>query len=253
MGHVLAYHRPAELGEALTLLARPGVPTAVLAGGTSFNARRPGVAAPAVEVVDLQALGLDGIEPVGGAPGATSLRLGAMARLDDLVHDERVPAVLRELARRELPSTLRTLATVGGTVVAGGWESELLAGLLAHDAVVEIAVTGSGVRELPLADLLGAPGGLHGRVVTSVTVATDGVGAAARTGRTPGDVPIVAAVAHRDTGGRVRVAMSGVAPTPVLVDDPSSLQPPGDFRGSTEYRRTVAAVLFDRVRTEVQP
>jgi CO/xanthine dehydrogenase FAD-binding subunit len=44
-----------------------------------------------------------------------------------------------------------------------------------------------------------------------------------------------------------------VAPTPVLVDDGSidALDPPGDYRGSAEYRRHLAAVLSARVREEL--
>jgi CO/xanthine dehydrogenase FAD-binding subunit len=43
--------------------------------------------------------------------------------------------------------------------------------------------------------------------------------------------------------------MTGVAVTPVLVDrdDLGSLQPPGDFRGSPDYRRQLAGVLTGRV------
>ena len=46
-----------------------------------------------------------------------------------------------------------------------------------------------------------------------------------------------------------RVALTGVAATPVLVDPSAldSLDPPGDFRGSPEYRREVAGVLTKRV------
>ena len=61
---------------------------------------------------------------------AGTLTLGATTTLQAVVDDQRVPTVLRELARRELPSTMRTLATVAGTVAAGGWQSELLAALL---------------------------------------------------------------------------------------------------------------------------
>jgi CO/xanthine dehydrogenase FAD-binding subunit len=148
---------------------------------------------------------------------------------------------------------MRTLATVGGTVVAGGWESELLAGLLAHDAAVHLAAPGPGTQpdQRPLAALLADPQTLAGRIITAVDVCTDGRVAVARTGRTPRGTPIVAAVARRDATGTVRVAMSGVAATPVVVDHPAALRPPGDFRGSPGYRAELAAVLHARVTAEV--
>lgn len=234
MAQVAAYHRPDGLDQALELLASPG--RVALGGGTVLNADRE---PPAVEVVDLQALGLDRIDGDG-----SRLSLGAMVTLDRVADEPAVPSWLQDLARAELPSTLRTLATVGGTVAAGGPESALLAGLLAAGARVELA----GGEPCPLADLLvdGLP---DGALVTGISVDGTGTAGIATTGRTPADVPIVAAIAHRGADGTVAVALTGVAGTPVLVDpaDPAAgLDPPGDFRGSPAYRRHLATVLTAR-------
>jgi hypothetical protein len=43
-----------------------------------------------------------------------------------------------------------------------------------------------------------------------------------------------------------RVALSGVAKTPILVDAADVVEPPGDFRGSSEYRRALAEILVAR-------
>ena len=228
MTRVVAYHRPASLDEAVELLAGPGrVP---LAGGTVVN-----TAGRAAEVVDLQALGLDAVDPDAG-------RLGAMVRLQAIVDSDALPTLIRDLARRELPSTLRTIATVGGTVACGGRDSALLAALLVHGAVVEL----HGAGPVPLADVLAD--GVGDRLVTAVRFEPDGAGAFEATGRTPADVPIVGAVG-RLVDGRVRVARTGVAPTPVEVDpaDPAAgLEPAGDFRGSSGYRLHLASVLATR-------
>jgi len=236
---VAAYHRPTDLAEALDLLADPHrVP---LAGGTVLNADR---LPSELEAVDLQDLGLGSVEVVGAADGRR-LTAGAMVRLEELrrlVADD----LLAEAARRELPSSLRTLATIGGTIAAGDPDSVLLAALLVSDCVVETA-DGS-TRSLP--ELLANP---NRALITGVRCALDGPGCVHATGRTPMDTPIVAALGRR-VGDRVMVALTGVAPTPVLVDpgNPSSgLEPPSDFRGSADYRRRLATVLAGRVMEEL--
>jgi CO/xanthine dehydrogenase FAD-binding subunit len=241
---VVAYHRPTSLEEALVLLARPG--TAVRAGG-----RPPGVEAPGatVELVDLQALGLHGIEELP----AGRLRLGGQATLEAIAGDERVPALLRLLAQREEPSSLRTLTTVAAVVAGADPESELLAGLLAHDAEVDLARP-EGVTTAPLASVLDPARRSGAEVLLALTVDRTGRSAVSRTGRTPADRSIVAAVARRPDGGAVRLALTGVAPTPVLLDGVAALDalaPPGDFRGTAPYRAHLARVHAARVLEEV--
>jgi len=241
MPKVVGYHRPATVEEAIGLLAQPNA--AVLAGGTRVNATP--FANPVV-AVDLQSLGLSGIAD----DGSGALRIGAATTLQQIVDSPSVPALLRELARREAPSTLRTLATVGGTLAAGGWESEFLTALLACDTEVELR-SSAGSRTVGLEALLADCELLRGTLITSVTVHADGVLAADHTGRTPGDTAIVSAVARRSPAGAVAVAASGVAATPVRVTNLASLTPPADFRGSTEYRKHLAAVLVARVTKAV--
>lgn len=237
---VAAYYRPKTVEEALALLAGPDrIP---LGGGTVINADRE---RSDIEVVDLQALALDSIELSG--PG---LQIGAMATFDALSQHAGLPDAIREIARAEQPSTLRTLATVGGLIASADPDSMLLAALLVSDAVVTVLSGGAEAisRDRPLADLLveGVP---DGAIVTSVLIDPSGEMARVATGRTPADVPIVSAVARRDSSG-VSLALTGVAPTPVLVDpaDPTvELSPTADFRGSSQYRLELAQVLATRV------
>lgn len=232
-----SYSRPASLVEALALLERP---TAVaLGGGTRVNAA---AAAEPVELVDLQALGLDRIEPLSGG----AVRLGATVRLQQLAESCVVPPAVREAARREQPSTLRSQATLGGAVATADPESELLAALLVHDAVASVAGSG-GSESLPLTELFAQLPLAAGRVITAVTIDVTGRSAVARVGRTEADRPIVAAAARVTDDGDLRLALSGVAATPVLVDGLDELEPPDDFRGSSEYRRALAEVLSERV------
>ena len=239
---VTAYHRPASLDEALDLLSAPE--RVALGGGTTLNADRE----PSdLEAVDLQSLGLDAIT----ATGDGWVRIGATATLDDIRRCELLPDSLRDLGRAEQPSTLRTLATAGGLVAKAPAESLLLAGLLAHDAQVELAGPTS---EWSLAELLAA-GLPSGSLITAVTVDPSGRTATASTGRTPADVPIVGAYGRR-IEGFVAMALTGVAGHPVLVDvyDPTAgLEPAGDFRGSRQYRLHLAGTLTARVMQELYP
>jgi len=224
MATVRSYERPATIEAAVAALRRAG--SVVLGGGTLLNAQPT---PEPVALVDLQALPLLRIEETG----AHSLSIGAGVRLQALVEHPAVPPAVREAARRELPSTLRAVATVGGCVAAAEPDSELYAALLVHDLVVATA---------------------DGLFVTAVEIATDGACAWARTARTPADRPIVAAFVRRRPDGETRLALTGVAPRPVLVDpdELDELEPPGDFRGSSAYRRALAATLSARALEEVE-
>lgn len=240
---ITQYHRPSSVDDAVDLLQKPG--SVPLGGGTVVTVLSDHTS---TTVVDLQDLDIAGITTI-----AESTRIGAMARLQDLVESSVVPPVIRELAHREAPNTIRNAATIGGTIGAMDPESELLAGLLAFGASVTVTGT-TGSTEHPLDGLLDDPGLLEGAIITSVSVPSGGVAAADRTARTPRDQPIVAAVAHRDDNGATVIAMSGVAGRPVIVDPDAleDLDPPADFRGSGEYRKHLALVLARRVADAVE-
>ena len=235
MPRVVAYLRPSTLDEAVELLGSDA--RVALAGGTTVRHR---VGDDPVELVDLQGLDLGALD--------AERSLGAMVRLDELVETPDLPELIRWAARCELPSTLRSLATVGGTVGAADPESVLLAALLAHDAVVRLADDSA----RPRAEVL-ATGLEPSELVVAVEIDSTGPGAYAVTARTPADTPIVAVVGRTADDGGLRLAMTGVAPTPVLVDVDAidGLDPPGDFRGSATYRRHLADVLAGRVREEL--
>lgn len=237
MNTIAAYHRPASLDEAVSLLARTEVTTTVVAGGTAFNTVP---LPPNTEVVDVQEAVAAGVEL-----RTDRVVFGAMTRLADLIAADETPALLVELARREGPNTLRNAATIGGVVASGHPESELVAGLLVHDA--RVTVTGA-AAEIPLDSLMAEWSLLDRAVITSVSVGIGGETASDRTGRTPADTAIVAA-AGRVVPDGIRIALTGVAAHPVLVDPEnlSSLNPPADFRGSSEYRLELAELLTKRV------
>jgi CO/xanthine dehydrogenase FAD-binding subunit len=238
MQTISGYHRPDDLEEAIALLNRSDTATLVVAGATRVGAGLD----TGDEVVDIQAFADDSITSDGD-----SISYGSMVRLQHLVDHESTPPLLAETARREGPNTLRNAATIGGTVATADSESELVAGLLAHEARIAIARS-EGTIEVPLEELLDDRSLLTGGIITSITVDGSGETASARTGRTPADTSIVAAAGRVVVDG-FRIALTGVAAHPVLVDpaDVEQLEPPGDFRGSSKYRRELARVLTKRV------
>jgi xanthine dehydrogenase YagS FAD-binding subunit len=107
-----AYGRAATVDDALTVAREPG--TAILAGGTELlNWMRLGVVSPE-RVIDISRVqGLANIEPLPGG----GLRIGALARLNDVAGDTRVSSqwpVLSEAIHKAASAQLRNLATIGG-------------------------------------------------------------------------------------------------------------------------------------------
>lgn len=263
------YHRPESLDEALRLIRPPvAVP---LGGGTVLLPSRD----PAVEeVVDLSRLGLTCIRAVEGG-----IRIGATTPLQHLLESpllaERTGGQMGPVLRLTASRNLRGQATVGGTVAAGGPENPLLVLLLALDARLTVYQ--------PEPTYISLEGFLEGRddllrqgaLITELFIPsaspTCRVGFA-HVGRTPRDRPIVCAAACVDVDGgicrEVHLALGGVArhplrardaeaflqgrpPTPEAIQEAAdraalSLDPPGDFRGSPEYRRAMAGVLARR-------
>lgn len=239
MHQLVGYHRPKSIADAAGLLDHPN--RMALAGGTTIS--HDGGGNP-VELVDLQSLGLSGISANG-----SQVEIGATATLQALVDSDLIPDLIRDAAKADQPSTLRGLATVGGSVGAASGESVLVAALLVHEATVAFADERSVRLEEVLADGLS-----QGDLIVSISVSPEGATAMAATGRTPQDVPIVAAVGRAGAGADgTLLAVCGVGPTPQLVTEASlgQLDPPGDFRGTAAYRMHLAEVLTARVLEEL--
>jgi carbon-monoxide dehydrogenase medium subunit len=265
MSRISEYRRPDTLDEVLNLLQRDQT-TAPLAGGTDLV---PSQASDVQTVVDLQALGLNHLSVEG-----FRVRIGAMVPLQRLIESPAGGEFLAEAARLEGPITYRNAATVGGIIATGASLSQVLIALLTLDAEVHLRLPDPAIVSLDR--MLDKPRKfLSGGLITGITaLSADGAPgvAMARVARTPRDKPIVA-VAVRvtregDLCGGVRIALAGVADRPIrayeaedrlngepfdkgLVDIAVAvvaehLNPPSDFKGSSEYRREMAAVLTRR-------
>ena len=138
MPATLEYLRPTTLGDALTLLRRPGVRTVPLAGGVWLVPRLrrdvdvpTSLYEPVDAVVDLADLGLSYVE-LDGQPGNGSLRLGATTTLeqisDSAVCQQLAGGLLAQAAQRAAPLNQRNAATLAGVALGAEVDVGIAAG-----------------------------------------------------------------------------------------------------------------------------
>ena len=99
MPSVLAYHRPESLDEAQKLASQ--INTVLIGGGTLVIPEVLSNPTSEVEIIDLQAVGLAGISSEL-IDGRSSIKIGAMTRLSDLMENQEIPTLLQELSTKEL-------------------------------------------------------------------------------------------------------------------------------------------------------
>jgi len=246
---IIEYHRPQTLDEALSLLARSGLKTLPLGGGTLLN--RP--SDERFAVVDLQALGLNALERRGN-----SLSLGAMVTLQALLESPGLHPALDAAIRHEASYNLRQVATLAGTLVSADGYSPFATALLAMDASLELKSATTPASRMSLGDFLPVRGDdLSGRLITSMTLPLNVSLAYEAVARAPFDLPIVCVALARWPSGRTRLALGGFGDAPVLaLDGPepggievaarNAFSQAGDEWASAEYRQDVAATLAQR-------
>jgi aerobic-type carbon monoxide dehydrogenase small subunit (CoxS/CutS family)/CO/xanthine dehydrogenase FAD-binding subunit len=213
---IRSYHRPTDLGEALDLVRRGVTP---FAGGTRLFAADVDVP----NVLDLSALPMRGIAIEDG-----DLRLGALTTLQDAADSPAVHAATRGLLpaacrAHSASRMLRSMATLGGESVHGAHDSEVVAALLALNAVFDVktgkeAVESPALRFLkdPRLDLAGAG------LLASLSIPGPPDGAALeRLSVVPSAPPIVAVAATVALAGdkcsRARIAITGLSGRPARI------------------------------------
>lgn len=259
---ITTYHRPKTLDEALTLLTQGNrIP---LGGGTLLSKPTP----DPIEVVDLQAIGLDTVKKQGN-----NLEIGATVTLQQLLESEHCPAALKTAIKLEAPLNIRNSATVAGTLVASDGRSTFAAVLLALDSKLEIkAMDRSQLVEMeteshsPQANIEALSIGeflplradrIKGKLITSIIIPTNVKLAFEYVSRTPSDKPIVCASVAQWNSGRTRLALGGYGKNPLLAMDGTEAEgldtaarnayhEANDEWASAEYRMDVAATLAKR-------
>jgi CO/xanthine dehydrogenase FAD-binding subunit len=248
---ITAYHRPRTLDEALTLLSRPNI--LPLGGGTllsqacaSTAPAAPLSAIDSIEVVDLQALGLDTIKKNGN-----NLELGATLTLQALLESEHCPDALKSALKLEAPLNIRNSATIAGTLVACDGRSTFASVLLAMDAKLDIRYSKDDSRVSNIGDFLPLrPRGL----ITSITIPLNVKLAFEYVSKTPADKPLVCAALAQWNSGRTRLAVGGYGKSPMLAMDgteaggieaaaKNAFHEATDEWASAEYRMDVASTL----------
>ena len=276
--HPFEYVVARSVDEALGVLAEHREEAKVLAGGQSLvpllNYR---LAKPRV-VVDINGLPLDGV-----SVGHGRLKLGALTRhvtLEESRELARYCPVLREAAALVGNVRVRTLGTLGGSLVHADPAAELPMAMVALDAQLGIAGR-SGRRTIAAGDfftgyLTTALGPDELLTEIDVPMTRDMGWAVGEMSRRAGDFAIVAVTAliRLDRHGRVddaRLAFAGVGPTIVRVPaaeallrgaEPTAerlgqaadaaraaLRPESDAFVSAAYRRLLAGVLARRALT----
>lgn len=240
------YHAPTSVDEACGLLASLE-DAKVLAGGQSlvpllnFRLARP------AHLVDINRIpNLNRIYERDGGVAVQALARQADAE-DSEVVARRCP-LLASAVRLVAHRVIRNRGTVCGSLAHADPASELPAVLLALRGHV-VARSTRGSRIIPAADFFTSVMQTklaHDELLTEAWFpASTGKFAIAEESRRHGDFALAGAVRYGD-----RLALFGVAPTPVLADrsDPTrGLQPSGDLEATPEFRLHLVQVLTDRV------
>lgn len=270
------YHRPADLNEALKLLATLDGEARPLAGGHSLIPMMKLRLATPEHLIDLH-----GIKDLCGVRrDGDRIVIGAMTTQHDLLASDEIAKALpivRETALVISDPQVRYCGTIGGNVANGDPGNDMPALMMTLNATYQLAGS-SGSREVAATDFY--QGAYFtalepGEILTAVSIPAPAAGqgyAYEKLKRKIGDYATAAvAVVLTMSGGKVatcRVGLTNLSETPLLAEgaanavigtslDTASLQkaaaaaqaimaPAGDGRGPVEYRRYVGGVLVAR-------
>ena len=241
------YVRAGSVEEALDALAAPDAK--LLAGGQSLlPAMKLRIARPSV-VVDISDLDLNGIEERNG-----ELVIGALTTWDELERSGARPAfrALADCAAGIGDLQVRNLGTIGGGLAHADPAADMPAVTIALGAKLTVR-SKSGERTIDAAELALGPfmtSLAEGELITEVVIPVpdEGSGSAYVAMEHPASgFAVAGAAAFVGADGTRRIALTGVAAAPFLLDgelDDAELF--GDRFAPVEYRRQLARTLVDR-------
>ncbi len=270
------YHRPASLGEAITLANELGDDARVLAGGHSLIPMMKLRMAVPEHLIDLADIDdLKGIDERDG-----TLQIGAMTSQAEIIGSgllaERCP-ILRETAEQIADPQIRNVGTIGGNVANGDPGNDMPALMQALNA--SYALTGAGgTREVPARNFYEAayftalePGEVLSAIHIPIPPAGHGY-AYEKQKRKVGDYATAAAAVLLTMEGGVctsaSIALTNVGDTPLFAEAAGAAlvgsafdegavgaavsaaeaiaSPAEDGRGPVDFRTRVAGVMVRR-------
>lgn len=268
------YLRPRTRAEAIEMLARPGYQAAAFI----FHPKPTALRQMGVEVlVDLSLLGLNTIQETQDG----TIHIGALATLQEMVENPilKVGArgILSQAAGLAAGPGIRNLSGLWGAIQACSGPPEVVLALLVLEAQVVLLGAAEKQRTLAFPEFYEeSADSLHkGELVLEACLPPAGTGCGwglERIARTPRDEAIVAAAAVVDVedgkAKQVCLALAGANPLPLRLPVVESIlmgkainaqtlqaaaeaimaqaNPIGDFRGSPEYRRSMAGLVACR-------
>lgn len=266
------YYQPETVEEAVSLLARCGKDAMLLAGGTVLiNQMRSRAVAPRHVINIGRVSGLDQITVTEDG----ALSIGALATLAAVAKADPVRQgwpLLRETILEIGLVQLRNMGTVVGNICRPAPSADSAVALLVLGASVVMNGT-SGSRAIPIGEFIAGPRGTmmaDSEMVTGVRVPPlpAGAGTAFLKLHAPKVNAAVLMVCKKGTCSDARIALGGVAPTPVtapkaeavlrgkspddaLIDEAGAVaagetRPGTDLRASAGYRRDMSRVLVSR-------
>lgn len=249
---IIEYSRPKTLDETLALLRREFPPTVPLGGGTTLSRNSK----EEIAVVDLQALGLNTIQPEG-----QFLRIGATTTLQELFEWPDIQSGLRKSIYLECNANIRRMATIAGALVTADGSSPLAAAMLALDSRIIYLPNEDSSQ---LGDWLPLRSQRAGnQLIGSVIIPLNADLKIETVARTPLDRPMVIVARAEWPSGRARIVVGGFGQAPrVAADGPepsgsvdavrNAFAEASDEWASAEYRIEAAGVLAQRLSTPEQ-
>jgi aerobic carbon-monoxide dehydrogenase medium subunit len=241
------YVRAGSVEEALDALAAPD--SKLLAGGQSLlPAMKLRIARPSL-VVDISGLDLNGIDERNG-----ELVIGALTTWDELEQSGARPAfrALADCAAGIGDLQVRNLGTIGGGLAHADPAADMPAVTIVLGARLTVR-SKSGERTIDAAELALGPfltSLAEGELITEVVIPVpdEGSGSAYVAMEHPASgFAVAGAAAFVGADGTRRVALTGVAAAPFLLDgELADAELFGDRFAPVEYRRQLAGTLIDR-------
>ncbi|WP_157951420.1 FAD binding domain-containing protein [Rhodococcus opacus] len=265
----LRYHRPDSLAAASDLLWSHRQDIAVLGGGTHLLPRMTRDQESVSHIVDLKALGLDGVNI-----SANGVSIGSRVTYDQVLRHDALTRILPLLARVSHGVTggrqVRNIGTLGGSACFAMPGSDMPGALVGLRSRFRIHGP-TGFREVDSTDFFTSafvnalePGEfLHSFDILDIPTATG----YHKIKHSAGSWPIATATAALWEGQRLEITLGGVQETPVRIDvtkvadqpeefaaaiDAAITEPWDDVLAPGSYRRRVAAAAAKRALSELR-